>query len=61
MGKYRIGGVANKVRVVVIQKAERPVVDGKAEDRHVVGVQHAVSPAYALPFWDDAVRQINAT
>ena len=45
----RVGGVGGEVGVVVVEEAERPVVDGQPEDRHVVGVHDAVNEADPHP------------
>ena len=45
----RIGVIADVVRVEAVHEAERAVVDREAEDRHVVGVHHAVAEADGLP------------
>jgi hypothetical protein len=48
--------VADVARVERVHEAERPVVDRQPEDRHVVGVQHAVAEADALPLREQARR-----
>ena len=41
--------VADVAGVVGVQKLERAVVDGQAQNAHVVGVHHAVAKAHGLP------------
>ncbi len=41
--------VADVVGIEPVQKLERAVVDGQAQDGHVVGVHHAVAKAHGLP------------
>src|SRR5476649_1818238 len=41
--------IANKPGIVRIQKSVRTVVEGKADDREIIGVHHAVRKADALP------------
>ena len=36
-------------RLVAVQKLERAVVDGQAQDAHVVSIHHAVAKAHGLP------------
>ena len=48
----RVGGVRRPVRIVALEPAVRAVVDGQPEDRHVVGVHHAVHEADAHPVGD---------
>ena len=45
----RVGMVGHMAAVVSIEKAERAVIDGEAERRHIVGVEHTVAKAHALP------------
>ncbi|MNU89344.1 hypothetical protein D3C71_791790 [compost metagenome] len=47
-----IGVVADEVGVEVVEEGERAEVEGDAEDRHVVGVHHAVAETVGLPFGD---------
>ena len=49
-----VGGVRRPVRIEVVEPAVRTVVDGEPEDRHVVGVHHAVHEADAHPLDDHA-------
>ena len=44
-----VGVVADVAGVEAVEKAERAVVDCQAEDRHVVGVHHAVAEPDRLP------------
>ena len=52
----RIRVVADVVRVERVDEAERAVVDRHAEDRHVVGVHHAVAEPDGLPLRDEVGR-----
>ena len=63
IGLARIGVAASVVAVVAdvagvedIEKAERPVVDGQAQDRQVVGVHHAMAKTHRLPLRHQARR-----
>ena len=44
-----VGVVANMARDEGVEKLERSVIDGQAQDAHVVGVHHAVAKAGCLP------------
>ena len=44
--------VADIAWLVVVQEAVGAVVDGQPEDRHIIGVHHAVREAYRLPVGD---------
>ncbi len=46
--------VADVIGVEGVDEAVRAVVDRQAEDRHVVGVQHAMAETDALPLRDQA-------
>ena len=46
--------VADVVGVVMVEKLERAVVDGQAQQTHVVGVHHAMAKADGLPLGDHA-------
>ena len=48
--------VADVHRVECIQKAERAVIDGQTEQRHVVGVHHAMTKTNELPLRDEPRR-----
>ena len=41
--------VADVAWVEMVEKLERPVIDGQAQDAHVVGIEHAVAEAHGLP------------
>ena len=45
----RVAVVADMAGHEGIQKLERAIVDGQAQDAHVVGVHHAVAKTYGLP------------
>ncbi|MNO62825.1 hypothetical protein D3C76_535060 [compost metagenome] len=47
-----VGVVADEVGVEVVEEGVRAEVEGDAEDRHVVGVHHAVAEAIRLPAGD---------
>ena len=49
-----IAVVADKAGLVIVQETVRAVVDGEPQQRHVIGVHHAVRKAYALPLGDQA-------
>ena len=51
-----IGVVADVRGVVAVEKAERPVVEGQPQDRHVVGVHHAVAKTHRLPLREQIGR-----
>ena len=51
-----VGMVADEARVVVIQKAERPIVQGQPQNRHVVGVHDAVGKSDRLPLGHELRR-----
>jgi hypothetical protein len=42
--------VANVVGVVSIQKLKRAIVQGQAQNAHVVGVHHTMAKPHTLPF-----------
>ena len=44
-----IGMVGHMAAVESIHKAERAVIDGQPQHRHIVGIQHAVGKAHRLP------------
>ena len=44
-----VGMIADMVGVEAVHEPERAVVDGKTENRHVVGIHHAVHEADRLP------------
>ncbi|MNS93885.1 hypothetical protein D3C72_1280830 [compost metagenome] len=48
----RVGVVADMVGVERVEEAKWAVVDGQAQDRHIVGVHHAVAEADGLPVRD---------
>ena len=51
-----VGGVGCPVGIVILEPAVRPVVDGEAEDGHIVGVHHTVDEADAHPVDDHICR-----
>ena len=51
-----VGVIADITGLIVIEEAVRAVVNGDAENRHVVGVHHAVSETDGLPMGDQARR-----
>ncbi len=48
--------VGNEPGIIGVEKAEGAVVERQPEDRHVVGVEHAVGEAYGLPLRDQPGR-----
>ena len=44
-----VGVVADVAGVECVEETKRAVVDGQAQDAHVVGVHHAVAKAHGLP------------
>ena len=51
-----IGMVADQPRVVVVEKAERPVIQSDPVDGHVVGVHDSMRPPDRLPSGDEMSR-----
>ena len=49
----RVGGIRGPVEVEVLKPAVGPVVDGQAEYRHIVGVEHAVDEPDPHPLDDE--------
>ncbi len=41
--------IENVIGIIAIEKAVRSVIDSQPQDTHIVGVEHAVHKAYALP------------
>ena len=41
--------IADEIRIIGIEKSERPVIQGQAQDGHIVGVHHAMGEARRLP------------
>lgn len=48
-----VGVVADVIGVEIVEEGVGPVVEGNAEDRHVVGVHHPVAEAIGLPAGDE--------
>ena len=45
-----IGVIADEIGIIGIQKTIRPVIQGQAQDGHIVGVHHAMGETGRLPF-----------
>jgi hypothetical protein len=53
-----VGVVADVAGVEGVHELEGPVVDGQAQDAHVVGVHHPVHEAHRLPLGEQACRAL---
>ncbi|MNM58032.1 hypothetical protein D3C81_692520 [compost metagenome] len=48
-----IGMVTDIVGLIIVKEAVGTIVDGDTQNRHVIGVHHAVSKADGLPMGDE--------
>src|SRR5689334_22696552 len=48
--------IADERGVIGFHEAEWPIVDGEAQDRHIVGIHYAVRESNRLPGGDEARR-----
>ena len=44
-----IGGVRGPVRIIILEPAIGPVINGQAENRHVVGIHHSMDEPHPHP------------
>ena len=54
-----VGMVADETWVVVVEKAERAIVEREAQDRHVVRIHDTMRPADRLPLRDQLRRALH--